>query len=175
MKTLTGFPLRATCTTNVAELSAWCKEYHETTRYPSDFLTRFSIGIYQLGDDWNEKHATYREYEYLAAASIHFICCLEACGSSFWQAVPLDLYDLAQLETKPIDHKMLLKLICKAQKMLFYRYRAFQKGYHRASRFNQKDFEEYVTRAVIMIMASIPSYRRGEAIEQATAIMTGKL
>lgn len=181
--------VRETSDTNVYGVSSWCKDYHTRTAYPCTSLQRFVIAHYQLsqGIKWNDVcPSKYQEYESFASSALHFLMvghCFDldvadaVANYIYRQGVEGDasMFDFKELNTKPIDYKELTVTMSAAAQQVFYAEKTFRQGYSRKSRYKPEILTFLLRDLVVMLMASIPSMERSEAIEQASSIMTKRL
>lgn len=166
---------RSLRSTNVLECLNWCRVYNQFDLYPVDEIKRFAIGIYQIfqGLDWENIKDQDNRNESFASACIHFMLCSERLNLSIEAFITSD-FEL--LHTYLIDYRNLLYHISRAQQMLFYGVRAKQQRTERhKARYKEIQLTKDMVEIVSILMGSIVSAQRQQAIEDATTIMVGKL
>lgn len=176
--------VRETSDTCIFGLALWCRDYHNRTAYPCTPLQRFVIAHYQLsqGIKWNDNPTAYREYESFAASALHFLMvghCFELDVADLVADKLLELdsviFSIKKFPTKAIDYKLLTVTMSAAAQQVFYAEKTFKQGYTRKSRYNPEVLRKLLANLVVMLISSIPTDQREEAIEQASSIMTKRL
>lgn len=169
--------LRETYDTNIFSVSYWCKDYNVRNAFPCTPLQRLVVAIYQLHQaiGWNDNVLGYKEYESFASSVCHFFMVGHCFDLDITDDLKEGVINFNEFETWPVDYKKLLKLIAEISQQVFYGEQTFNKGYTRKSRFDKLKLQKLLADVVTLLFSSIPSHKRGEALEQATNIMTKRL
>lgn len=163
-------------TNNLIELQEWCRDYHRYNKHPTDFFTRFAIGFYQIyqGEAWKDED---NRNESFAAAAVHFIMVSEILELCLEKYMTNWFSQLTGENKVNIDWKNLLCVLSKAQQHIFYKHKTYKLNpdYQRKSRYNAETLAVCLRHAIVMLLGAIKPDLREYAIEDATAIMTGRL
>lgn len=163
--------MRSIATTDLVEISQWSRELYQShlRRTCMNPLERFIIGLYQLGtaDAWADQS---NKYESRMSCAIHLIMVMECygVGPEAW----LERY-IEDEPTHALDHKALLAEIASAAQHLWYGHQAGKT--QRSTRFDVSRLGIMLGRAVRRLIRSVPSQHRKQAVEDATALMSGRL
>lgn len=147
-------------------ISNWCRDYSRHNKYPTGFLERYAIGIYQIhqGMEWPDPM---NKAESFMSACLHFLMVCEK--------LEINVLLNPTAETNPPNFEKLLYLISKIQQQLYYFHKASSKNYQRASRF-KKPLTEKLFQELINNLSSIPQRGyRSQGLFHASKIMSGAL
>jgi hypothetical protein len=106
------------------------------------------------------------------AAVVHFAITAEAADVHL--EIPLP-HNLGVITAATIDFRTLLFHLSRAQQHLIYSRHRTNNSYSRASRYNPQLLQHDLASAIIILVAAIPSYKREQAMQDATDIMTKRL
>lgn len=173
MKTL----IRSTRTTFVADLVEWCRAINHKHNNPKfadcNPRDRFLIGFYQLAGLWEWRGSSVNKNESLASAMLHFMMCLDMLGGA-----SEDVFTYTELTSLPeysLNEKELLARLTYAGRLVFYSKRYADKSYQRGARYSLQALTTHLGACIRLCLCAIPKEDRSQAIEDATAIMSGRL
>jgi len=155
-------------TIQLVDLQKWCKEYHQSTKYPSSIERRFGIGFYQIYQamDWKTTNSSWESW---VAGACHFIMVCEVMD--LWLETGL-LYDMTEWQ-QVLDDRGLLRALSLAQAQIIYC--TNENNIQRKSRYKESILVDCMCSIIQTMVAKVPSDKRAEALYDATSIMTGVL
>lgn len=152
------------------EFCRWSKAYAKYGPYAQPPNIRYYIGFYQIGQgiSWA---GTDSEYESWASAAVHMVGAVELLHdqAGVEQHLPRNLLEI---EHARIDHRRLLFLCARAMQQVHYGFSCMG-TIHRKNRFDLECMVRDVADIVSMLFSAIPVVKRAQAVEDATALMTG--
>lgn len=160
-------------TTKLLKIQDWCRIYNKKCRYPTDFLTRYGIALYQIhqGMDWQGKTPA-NAYEGFMSAVINIILASEQADIGLETYCHADLKDCIEFGLPNWKH--ILYWISNAQQMFFYLKNQNKTG--RESR-RYKPMKLCVNLASIInsLVNLIPVKERSQAVWNSTRILSEEL
>lgn len=158
--------------TDIFDLMYWCKDYERRNKFPATLLNRFAIGFYQIHQGMSWKDGGINKYESYAASVLHLMMVAVRLDLPIEDYVKIGLkeYPLYLMENECYH---LLKNLSAAQQMLFYANK--NNKTKRSSRYSPDKLNQYLSRAIFILISIIPPELRTECFEKASAIMTKEL
>jgi len=159
----------------IFEIQAWCRDYHQYTKYPVDVKTRFSIGFYQIyqGMDWNAWGDKVNRNEAYASAFIHLLCVCEEMKIPTELHLPEHLVLIKKVHMDAVAG-FILRNLSKAQQQIFY-WGKENKTQQAKRRYSEFELSKALCSTLVNLMGLIEPDERKQAIIDATSIMTREL